>query len=51
MQVRPDCPTVWSTSSRPGGEGSEYLVRHGDIDKVSFTGSVATGGIVGGDLR
>ena len=31
-----------------GREGSEYLVRHPDIDKVSFTGSVATGGIVGG---
>ncbi len=30
-----------------GREGSEYLVRHPDIDKVSFTGSVATGSIVG----
>lgn len=26
--------------------GSEYLVRHPDIDKVSFTGSALTGGIV-----
>ena len=30
-----------------GPEGSEYLVRHPDIDKVSFTGSVATGSRVG----
>lgn len=28
--------------------GSEYLVRHNNIDKVSFTGSALTGGIVGG---
>jgi aldehyde dehydrogenase (NAD+) len=31
-----------------GRDGSEYLVRHPKIDKVSFTGSVLTGGIVGG---
>ena len=30
--------------------GSEYLVRHPDIDKVSFTGSALTGSIVA-DLR
>jgi betaine-aldehyde dehydrogenase len=29
-------------------EASEYLVRHPGIDKVSFTGSTATGGRVGG---
>jgi betaine-aldehyde dehydrogenase len=29
-------------------ESSEYLVRHPDIDKVSFTGSTVTGGVVGG---
>ena len=28
--------------------GSEYLVRHRDVDKVSFTGSALTGGLVGG---
>jgi acyl-CoA reductase-like NAD-dependent aldehyde dehydrogenase len=31
-----------------GREVSEYLVRHPDVDKVSFTGSTATGSIVGG---
>jgi len=31
-----------------GREVSEYLVRHPGIDKVSFTGSTVTGGIVGG---
>jgi aldehyde dehydrogenase (NAD+) len=31
-----------------GREASEYLVRHPDVDKVSFTGSTATGGLVGG---
>jgi len=30
-----------------GRETSEYLVRHPDIDKVSFTGSTATGGRIG----
>jgi aldehyde dehydrogenase (NAD+) len=30
-----------------GRENSEYLVRHPQIDKVSFTGSTATGGRVG----
>ncbi len=30
-----------------GRESSEYLVRHPDVDKVSFTGSTATGGLVG----
>jgi len=30
-----------------GGETSEYLVRHPGIDKVSFTGSTATGGRIG----
>ncbi|MHA7836967.1 MAG: aldehyde dehydrogenase, partial [bacterium] len=30
-----------------GPESSEYLVRHPDIDKVSFTGSTATGGRIG----
>jgi acyl-CoA reductase-like NAD-dependent aldehyde dehydrogenase len=30
-----------------GAESSEYLVRHPDVDKVSFTGSTATGGRVG----
>ncbi|NNE73974.1 MAG: aldehyde dehydrogenase [Acidimicrobiales bacterium] len=30
-----------------GASGSEYLVRHPDVDKVSFTGSVATGSRVG----
>jgi len=30
-----------------GRESSEYLVRHPGIDKVSFTGSTATGGRVG----
>lgn len=29
-------------------ESSEYLVRHPDIDKVSFTGSTVTGGVIGG---
>jgi betaine-aldehyde dehydrogenase len=29
-------------------DSSEYLVRHAEIDKVSFTGSTATGGRVGG---
>jgi betaine-aldehyde dehydrogenase len=31
-----------------GPESSEYLVRHPGVDKVSFTGSTATGGRVGG---
>jgi betaine-aldehyde dehydrogenase len=31
-----------------GRENSEYLVRHPAIDKVSFTGSTATGGRIGG---
>lgn len=31
-----------------GPSGSEYLVRHPDVDKVSFTGSTVTGGRVGG---
>jgi len=31
-----------------GPEPSEYLVRHPGVDKVSFTGSTATGGRVGG---
>jgi betaine-aldehyde dehydrogenase len=31
-----------------GAETSEYLVRHPGIDKVSFTGSTATGGRIGG---
>ncbi len=31
-----------------GREASEYLVRHPGIDKVSFTGSTATGGRIGG---
>jgi betaine-aldehyde dehydrogenase len=31
-----------------GRENSEYLVRHPGIDKVSFTGSTATGGKIGG---
>jgi len=31
-----------------GRENSEYLVRHPDIDKVSFTGSTVTGGKIGG---
>jgi len=31
-----------------GPESSEYLVRHPDVDKVSFTGSTVTGGRVGG---
>jgi betaine-aldehyde dehydrogenase len=31
-----------------GAATSEYLVRHPDVDKVSFTGSTATGGRVGG---
>ncbi|MCG8592105.1 MAG: aldehyde dehydrogenase [Proteobacteria bacterium] len=30
-----------------GPESSEYLVRHPDVDKVSFTGSSATGGRIG----
>jgi len=30
-----------------GPAGSEYLVRHPDVDKVSFTGSTATGDRVG----
>ncbi|HPG27103.1 MAG TPA: aldehyde dehydrogenase [Myxococcota bacterium] len=30
-----------------GRESSEYLVRHPDVDKVSFTGSTATGGLIG----
>lgn len=30
-----------------GREGSEYLVRHPDVDKVSFTGSSGTGSLVG----
>ncbi|MCA9511094.1 MAG: aldehyde dehydrogenase [Myxococcota bacterium] len=30
-----------------GRETSEYLVRHRDIDKVSFTGSTVTGGRIG----
>jgi aldehyde dehydrogenase (NAD+) len=30
-----------------GRETSEYLVRHAGIDKVSFTGSTATGGRIG----
>ncbi|MGH0037964.1 MAG: aldehyde dehydrogenase [Myxococcota bacterium] len=29
-------------------ESSEYLVRHPGIDKVSFTGSSVTGGVIGG---
>jgi len=31
-----------------GREASEYLVRHPDVDKVSFTGSTTTGGLIGG---
>lgn len=31
-----------------GAESSEYLVRHPDVDKVSFTGSTATGMRIGG---
>jgi len=31
-----------------GREGSEHLVRHPGVDKVSFTGSSATGSLVGG---
>ena len=38
-----------------GREGSEHLVRHPDVDKISFTGSTAVGreigAICGGDIR
>ena len=30
-----------------GREGSEALVRHPDVDKISFTGSTATGRVIG----
>lgn len=38
-----------------GRDGSEHLVRHADVDKISFTGSTAVGrqigAICGGDVR